>query len=81
MSYQLELPAPVIGILNATVFPQGFYSWKVLQENSSFHHPLGSHGGTGIKCHQLVAMELVFVISPGNMKLLSGIYQHPHTFV
>lgn len=81
MSYQLEFPAPVISILYSAVVPQGFYSRKILQKYSGFHHPLSSHGGPGIKCHQLVSMELVFVISPGNMKLLSGIYQYSHTFV
>lgn len=81
MSYQLEFPAPIVGILDAAVLPQGPDGRKVLQEHSRLHHPLGSHGGAGIECHQLVPVELVFVISPGNMKLLSGIHQHPHTFV
>lgn len=29
-SYQLELPAPVVGVLDATVCPQGSDGWQVV---------------------------------------------------
>lgn len=78
-TYQLKLPAAVVGVLDARVGPQGPDGGHVLQEDARLQLPARHLGGAGVERHQALPVLLVVFVSPGDVQLFPGVHQHAHT--
>lgn len=79
-THQLELPAPIVSVLDALVGPQGPDGWQVVLEDFGLHHAVTvGHGGSGVERHHGLPVLLVGRVAPRDVKLLPRVHQHPDT--
>lgn len=75
-TYQLELTAAIIGVLDAHVGPQRLDGGQVVQEDWGLQLPTGHLGRAGVEGHQAVAVLLVGRVAPRDVQLFAGVNQH-----
>lgn len=78
-TYQLKLPATIVGILYTRVHPQRFDGGQILQENRRLQLPVDHLSRPGVECHHAVPMALVVWVTPRDVQLLPRIHQHTYT--
>lgn len=78
-TYQLKLPAAVVGVLNTRVLPQSRDGGQVLEEDGRLQLPAGHLSRPGVERHQAVPVLLVFRVTPRDVQLLTGVHQDTDT--
>lgn len=79
-TYQLKLPATIVGVLYARVHPQSFNGGQVLQEDGGLQLPAGHLSRPGVERHQVVPMPLIVLVTPWDVQLFPGIHQHTYAW-
>lgn len=76
MSYQLELAAAVVGMLDAAVGPERAHCGQIPLEDFGFHHALG---GARVEAHQRLAVCLIRRLAPRDAQLFPRVHQNTNT--